>query len=77
MRLSDTAILTVAAASIALAGIGAGYQYGRSSVRLPEPPQAAIDMLIYTSVRTGWVCRDNDVTFDECALMVRTGNQPR
>jgi hypothetical protein len=37
------------------------------------PTKAKLDMVVYSAVRLGWLCHDNDIDFDRCAL-VASGN---
>jgi hypothetical protein len=37
------------------------------------PTKAKLDMVVYSAVRLGWLCHENDIDFDRCAL-VASGN---
>ena len=42
------------------------------------PTKAKLDMVVYSAVRLGWLCHDNDIDFDRCALVAsgNAGNPP-
>ena len=52
-----------------LAFLGGAIVGGSLSWAIFRPTKPALDMVVYTAIRLGWVCHDNNVTFDECTAM--------
>lgn len=46
---------------------------GIVSAAVFAPTKAKLDMVVYSAVRLGWLCHDNNIDFDSCALVV-SGN---
>lgn len=53
-----------------LAGVAVG---ALISAMIFAPSKTRLDMVVYSAVRLGWLCHDNNVDFDNCAL-VASGN---
>jgi hypothetical protein len=58
-----------------LSGIAIG---AIASAAIFAPTKAKLDMVVYSAVRLGWLCHDNDIDFDRCALVAsgNAGNPP-